>query len=214
MASQTIRSPLLRPRLNAHSLFMAAHTIQRDSVSSRGLMYTSYTRAAVVPEMPGAADPLTTKAREWYNTGLTMWNNDDIPGAIDAFEKSLHTQPNSDAYFNLGNCLYTQGKHESALTQWKLSLDLLPRTDAHVNIANVHAIIKKDLATAVPHYEAALKITPEDGEVHYNYGVVLDAASRLEEAIHHYQQARKLGVEVADKNLRNALAKLIGQKAK
>ncbi|KAJ8324826.1 hypothetical protein QVD99_002826 [Batrachochytrium dendrobatidis] len=179
----------------------------------RGLTATPYIQATSIPHSK-SYELLTIKAKEWFNTGLDLWNKEDIAGAIEAFEKSVHSQPTSDAHFNLGNCFHIQGKHDKALLQWNMSLELLPRADAHVNIANVYAIIKQDLETATPHYEAALELTPDDGEVHYNYGVVLDASSKLELAVEHYQKARKLGVELAEKNLRNVLAKLIGQKAK
>eukprot|EP00842_Homolaphlyctis_polyrhiza_P006249 jgi/Hompol1/6625/HPOL_001903-RA len=189
----------------------------RLSFEHAGFQTTAHRRLASTQDMGGnssASDSMTLKANEWFELGVDKWNKEDYLGAQDAFEKSIWTRPTSDAHFNLGNVFHSQGKHDKALEQWKQSIDLSPRADAHVNMANVLALIKRDLATAIPHYKAAIELSPEDGEIHYNFGVVLDASSRLEEAVDHYQQARKLGVEQAEKNLRNALAKLIGAKAK
>ena len=95
------------------------------------------------------------------------------------------------------------------------SLELEPkRADAHVNLANVYALTFQDYQKANNHYEKALELTPEDGQLHYNYAAVLDAQSNLERAIEHYQLARKYGIEIAEKNLRNAMARFVAQSAK
>jgi tetratricopeptide (TPR) repeat protein len=80
-----------------------------------------------------------------------------------------------------------------------------------VNLGNVYALNLGDFDKAFSHYEAALRLNPEDGQTHYNYACVLDSRSELERAIEHYQLARKNGIEMAEKNLRNAMAKLIGK---
>ncbi|KAJ3278873.1 hypothetical protein HK104_001954 [Borealophlyctis nickersoniae] len=165
-------------------------------------------------EPPSTTDPLAQKAQEWFDEGLELWNKGDIEGALDAYEKSVWTRATGDGYYNIASCQYSLGKHESAIKSWKKSLELSPnRADAHVNIANLTALVLKDADGAVTHYEQALKIEPDDGEIRYNFGVVLDSMGRLEDAAKQYQKAVDLGVTVAEKNLRNAVARIRAKEA-
>ena len=149
----------------------------------------------------------TNKARIFYNQGLEKWNNDNLLGAKEAFQNSINTLPTSDALFNLGNVLHSMGNSSEALKFWEKSLEMKPTADAHLNIANVLALILKDPKGAYEHYEKALELSPEDGEINYNYGTVLDAFGQLEKSIEQYSIAVSWGIEQAEKNLRNARAR-------
>ncbi|KAI9101085.1 hypothetical protein DFS34DRAFT_613103 [Phlyctochytrium arcticum] len=156
-----------------------------------------------------------SKAQEWFKDGTRKWNEDDIQGALDCFEKSAWSQPTADAYYNIANCHLQLGKHEAAIKAWEKSLELDPdNADVHVNLANVYALIVKDSDKAVKHYEKAVKLDPEDGEIRFNFAVVLDSMNRLEHAIEQYKLAVEKGATVAEKNLRNAMARLLGQQLK
>ena len=175
-------------------------------------MRTSAISKASVPSFTPLAE--NTKAIELLKSGNELWESSKINDAITKYKESISIHPSGDAYYNLGNCFYCLGEIENAKESWESSLKLdLARSDAHVNLANVYALNLKDFENANTHYEAALRLNGEDGQIHYNYAVVLDAQGNLEECIQHYQKARKLGVPV-DKNLRNAMAKLIGKEAK
>ena len=148
---------------------------------------------------------------EWLRKGNEMLDLSNFNDAADAYKKSLTISPTSNAYYNLGTCHFYLGNIDDARDCWQSSLKLdLNRSDAHSNLANIYALKYKDFKKAIEHYESALSLG-EDGEIHYNYAVVLDFQGDLEKCIEHYQKARKLGVEIADKNLRNAMAKLIGK---
>ena len=106
------------------------------------------------------------------------------------------------------------GNYDEAIKAWELSLEHnSSRSDAHVNLANIYTLIKKDYPNAIYHYEHAIRISPNDGEIYYNCGLVLDAAGKLEDAIRAFQRALELDIESAAKPLRNAMAKWIGQEA-
>ncbi|KAI9201868.1 uncharacterized protein BJ171DRAFT_196850 [Polychytrium aggregatum] len=159
------------------------------------------------------SDPMAEKAQEWFEHGHKLWNEGDCAGALEAYEKSVFSKPTGDGYYNVANCYYSLGKHEKAISAWKRSLEMSPRADAHVNLANVFALVMKDADQAVFHYKEALLIEPLDGEIHYNYAVVLDSLGRITEAIEEYQLAQRAGID-ASKNLRNAQAKLKAQELK
>ena len=158
--------------------------------------------------LPSAkAELKTSKAQIFYNQGIEKWNQDNLIGAKESFLQSIEVFPTSDALFNLGNVLHNLGNSSEAMEYWSKSLKLKPTADAHLNIANVLALVAKDPKGAYEHYEEALKLSPEDGEINYNYGVVLDAFGELEKAIEQYSIAVSWGIEHAEKNLRNARAR-------
>ncbi|KAI8853226.1 hypothetical protein BC829DRAFT_360217, partial [Chytridium lagenaria] len=104
---------------------------------------------------------------------------------------------------------------DGALNAWEKSIELDPhRVDAHVNLANVLVLNKKMPEKAVEHYKKAIALNPNDGEVQFNFGCVQDSLQNLEGAIEQYENALKNGITAAEKNLRNAKAKLIAQKIK
>ncbi|KAJ3415623.1 hypothetical protein HDV05_004499 [Chytridiales sp. JEL 0842] len=153
------------------------------------------------------------KSRKLFEQGLHRWNNGDLEGAKDAYQESIEVMPTADGYYNLGNCLYALEKGEEALSSWQKSIQLDPTlTEAHVNLANLLALSFKKPNEALKHYKAALDLNPSDGQVQYNYGVVLDSMGKLEEAVEMYEGAVRNGIENAQKNLRNAKARLLGRK--
>ncbi|KAJ3124164.1 hypothetical protein HK098_001338 [Nowakowskiella sp. JEL0407] len=162
-------------------------------------------------------DPITETAEEWFEDGVVKWNENDLIGAIESYEKSIYTKPTGEAYYNIGFCYYQLGKHEKAADSWTHSLTLSPeRADAHVNLANIYALSPsiRNPEKALSHYEAAIRIEPEDGEIRYNYAVVLESVEKLEEAVAEYKKAFELGVRKAEVNIRNAGARLMSKQLK
>jgi tetratricopeptide (TPR) repeat protein len=177
------------------------------------LRTTAFIKASIpnVNSDPGQRE----EALKLLTKGNDLWNSSKTNDAIEAYKKSLSIHQSGDAYYNLGNCYYSIGKIDDAKDCWESSLKFVStRSDAHVNLGNIYALNLKDFKNANSHYEAALSINDSDGEVHYNYAAILDAQGNLEKCITHYQKARKLGMTIADKNLRNAMARLIANQSK
>lgn len=67
---------------------------------------------------------------------------------------------------------------------------------------------KGDNAAGLRHYQTALKIKPEDEDIHFNIGVALARLGQIEPAIASYQEALKIFPEYAEahNNLGNLLA--------
>lgn len=174
-------------------------------------------RASQVPppqEQPFQQEKMIS-AQESLEKGNELCNEGKFSEAAEWYRKSLKVQESGDGYYNLANCLYSVGQPQDAIENWIKSLALdLTRSDAHVNLGNVYALHLKNYEKAFSHYEAALRLYPDDGQTHYNYACVLDSQSQLEKAIEHYKLARKHGIDMAEKNLRNAMAKLLGSVSK
>ncbi|KAI9335903.1 hypothetical protein BDR26DRAFT_865328 [Obelidium mucronatum] len=155
------------------------------------------------------SDASINKSKELFEEGSKRWSNNDLEGAAAAYKEAITHFPSSDSYYNLGTCLYSLGKTEEAIAAWQSCLVIDPtETDAHVNLANVYATFLKKPEMALEHYEIATGLNPEDGEVQYNYGVVLDSMGKLSEAIEQYERAVTNGVDQAQKNLASARERL------
>lgn len=83
-------------------------------------------------------------------------------------------------------------------------------SDCHTNLANYYLLFKPDLQAALSHLSAASKLSPEDGEIRYNYGLALEKDNQIELALENYLRAEELGVKKnIDTLIRNAGAKLL-----
>ncbi|KAJ3090172.1 hypothetical protein HK102_004476 [Quaeritorhiza haematococci] len=210
--SKLALNQLLRAAAQSQGRFLARSQVRIPQcvalIPSRPWSSSRILRASS-PNPSISLDPVTEKAQHWFEEGGKRWNAGDVAGALEAYEKSCWSKGTADAYFNVGNCNYALGKFEKAITGWERSLSLDPhRADAHVNLANTYALHLKDIDRATTHYEAAIRIQPKDGEIHFNYAVVLDSMGHLEKAIEHYNKAVESGIERANQNLRNAVAKV------
>nr|KAJ3413708.1 hypothetical protein HK105_001995 [Polyrhizophydium stewartii] len=199
----------------ASPLNQDARTITHSHAAYRrphGMTSTPAARASTTEPASQSHDRQAIQAKLLFDEGMAKWNSQDVSGALMAFEKSVRTKPSSDAHYNLANCYHHMGDRQRALEHWKLSLEQQPRADAHVNIANALALFERKVDAAIPHYEAAVELEPEDGEIRYNFGVVLEAASRLDDAAEHFVIANKLGIAKAGERLERVLKKILSTK--
>lgn len=87
-------------------------------------------------------------------------------------------------------------------------------SDCRTNLANYYLLVKPDLKCAIGHLEAAAKLSPDDGEIKYNYAIALEKDNQLELALENYLRAEELGVKKnIDALIRNAGGKLMRQKS-
>lgn len=84
------------------------------------------------------------------------------------------------------------------------------RSDCHTNLANYFLTLQPDLKQALKHLRSASELSPNDGEVRYNFGLALEKDGQLELALENYLRAEELGVDKDISTLiRNAGAKLL-----
>ncbi|KAI8872681.1 TPR-like protein [Ramicandelaber brevisporus] len=149
--------------------------------------------------------------------GAQLLNEGDISGALAKFQtaNSESISPNPSLLYNIGVCHYQLGDMDTAIDHWKQSLELDPsHADIHVNLASALVIYKQDHKGAIEHLRIAADLAPNDGEVFYNHGCLLEASGQIEAAIDKYRTAQKLGIEKAEQHIRNAGAKLMASKLK
>ena len=106
------------------------------------------------------------------------------------------------------------GNYVEAVDNFTRSCSLEPTEDAYCNSANVLALHLKNPLEAAKLLELASDLSPRDGEIRFNRGVILESIGKLEDAISEYEKAADFGIEKAADHLRNCSVKLIQEKFK
>ncbi|KAG8881573.1 hypothetical protein FRB97_009407 [Tulasnella sp. 331] len=162
------------------------------------------------------SDPAQTEALKALEEGTQKLEDGDIEGAKASYKRSLDVQRSASALFNYGVTCYHTKDFTAAIDAWKESIELQPDSaDAHTNLASAYIMMplaRPDLA--LTHLRQAAVISPEDGEIAFNLGAVLEAAGHLEDALEEYKRSKEYGVEKAAMHIRNVSAKILGKKLK
>ena len=135
-----------------------------------------------------AANPNSWLA--YHNLGLWYLEKNQLPEAIDHYEKALLLKPTSyKAYNNLGMIYTRLGRKQEAIASYEKALAIKPGYAlGHNNIA----VIYKELGQydeAIRYYRQALALQPEFFEVQVNLAHLYRLLDQPEEAIATYQKA-------------------------
>lgn len=156
-------------------------------------------------------NPAEDESQRQLEIGTVALEAGNVPEAKLAYERAVSIFETSSAYFNLGVCHYHEKNIDKAIEAWKKTLQLSPdASDAHTNLASAYVMSvpsRPDLA--IDHLKQAARLTPDDPEVQFNLGAVLEACEQLEEAAKAYEQARSGGIERAQENIRNVKSKIL-----
>lgn len=156
-------------------------------------------------------DPAEARIFRLLRLGFDAMDASDIPSAKDAYSSVLAIDDkNADALYNLGICHYSERNMAAAITLWEDAIDVAPSSDAHMNLSNAYALsVPARPDKAIYHIKEAARLSPEDPEIQYNMGALLEACEQLSEAAVAYKRALDGGVERASQNLRNCNAKIL-----
>ncbi|WFD00322.1 hypothetical protein MYAM1_003070 [Malassezia yamatoensis] len=156
-------------------------------------------------------DPNKQEAERFVQLGTIALEAGDLTKAMQHYRTSIEVQENASAYYNLGVCLYQEQDLEGAVAAWKETLRISPKSaDAHTNMASAYIMSKPSRPDlALEHLRTAASQSPDDAEIHFNLGAVLEACEELEEAIEAYEKAVQGGIQRAEQNVRNCMAKLM-----
>jgi predicted O-linked N-acetylglucosamine transferase (SPINDLY family) len=124
-----------------------------------------------------------TDARGWFLLGACHHALNDLPGAAEAFSRSLLVDPaNAETHVAYVSVLRAAGDKHGALAASRKALQQLP-SDARLLYAI--ALCFEDLGKddqALAHYDTALGIAPAFEDALHNRGLLLTRAGRFEEA--------------------------------
>ncbi|MBN2572650.1 MAG: glycosyltransferase family 39 protein [Ignavibacteriales bacterium] len=86
-----------------------------------------------------------------------------------------------DAYLQLGNIAYNEGKIDEAILNYEKSLSLQENYLTYVNLGNSYGVLN-DFKNADYYYRKAIKLNPENPLGYFNWGSLYFLANKLKEA--------------------------------
>ncbi|MFQ5777079.1 MAG: tetratricopeptide repeat protein [Terriglobia bacterium] len=179
------------------------------------LLLVSFSAAVSGSRAEAAEPPEPRDPKDFNQLGLELLEKGRVDGALAAFERALALKPDFPAAFhNLGLALAAKGQHAAALDAYREALHLDPDFRAALNSLGLALAARGQLNEAIASYRKALQPPPElssaaDGqnrtagperltfdvsraEVHYNLGLALQWAGRMEESAQEFAEAERL----------------------
>lgn len=128
------------------------------------------------------------------NLGGVILQLGDCAAAVPHFEAAIRAQPNfAMANYNLGGCQMLSGNYQAAVPYFESAIrNQGDYRDAHASLGAAFAKIPGREPDAVREYEEALRLTPEDAELHVRLGALLAQLGRTGEAIAHLEAAMRI----------------------
>jgi eukaryotic-like serine/threonine-protein kinase len=150
-------------------------------------------------------NPVNSQAYEDYLRGVDLYSSNDFAGAIAMLEKSTSIDPNySQAWAHLGRAYTTNaslqagGREHYAKAQAALekAIALNPElSEARIYMANLLTDTGR-VEQAVPLLRAALQLSPNNAELHWELGYAYRFAGMLQESVAECEKARQNDPEV------------------
>jgi len=131
------------------------------------------------------------------NLGNALLFTGHVAEALAHLATAVRLNPDlAEPRYNLGQALAAAGRREAAQVEWVAALARPAGSPevhraAHAQLADALALSGRP-AAAVPHYEAVLRMRPDDAAAHHNLGSALFELGRLGEAARHYESALRL----------------------
>ncbi|KAH8921888.1 TPR-like protein [Atractiella rhizophila] len=128
--------------------------------------------------------------------------------ARDAFEEARKIKETPLVFYNLGVVSFQLKNLSQSIAHFEKSLQLDPDSaDAHSchnNLATCYIFgTPPNTEKGIEHLKKAVELKPQDGEVRFNLGAVLESAGHIEDAYRQYFAAKELGVSQAEPHMRN-----------
>ena len=123
-------------------------------------------------------------------------------GRVAEARQHLATAADSDpnlpqAQKDLAVALYFQGQTAEAIRHYERGLALAPDADTHANCGLAYVQLQQ-MPAATRHFEAALRLDPNNLTAHYNFGIALAKAGRAAEARAHFERVLALKPDHAE----------------
>lgn len=149
-------------------------------------------------------------AETHLNLGLAFMAMRRVSSAQSEFERSLKIKPDQPvAWYNLGNAMASSGRHDQAIACFESALALNPNYVDCLNNLSVSLKESGRLEHALQVIDIAIGIDPARSTLFDNKGTIFLRDARYEEAREAFEQAIRLGGNIASKlNLSTALKQM------
>jgi superkiller protein 3 len=154
---------------------------QKEEVSSK----------SIGVEQEGEKDrTLTSDVLNYFNSGVTFYNQKEFSKAIQAYQKVIELDPTYvEAYNNMGIIYQMLGNADRAFRAYQKATEINPRYEKGYNNLGILLLLKGRYEEALEAFEKALAVNPNNIESHINLGILYKKKGQWEKAIESYQRA-------------------------
>jgi tetratricopeptide (TPR) repeat protein len=129
---------------------------------------------------------------DWFSDALAL-EEADPAAAIDAYRRALKKDPKIQAaWINLGRLLHEQGQHAEAHKTYREALSKCDTAEClYFNLG----VLLEDLEqpeAAIEMYLRTVELDPDFADAHYNLARLFEQQHKLQHAIRHYANYRRL----------------------
>jgi tetratricopeptide (TPR) repeat protein len=144
---------------------------------------------------PPAAAPTAASSEDsidWFDRALELEETDPV-AAIKAYERAVEREAdNASAWINWGRLLHEQKRNRDAESVYRRALE---RLGPHALLMFNFGVLLEDLGrtgSALEAYQSALGEDPNLADCHYNLARLYESLGKLQHAIRHLGQYRRL----------------------
>ena len=143
-----------------------------------------------VEQNGGKDGTLASDVLNYFNSGVTFYNQKEYSKAIQAYQKVIELDPTYvEAYNNLGIIYQMMGDVERAFGTYQKATEINPRYEKGYNNLGILLLLKGNYEEALEAFQKALAINPKNIESHINLGILFMKKGQWDEAIESYQKA-------------------------
>ena len=140
-----------------------------------------------------ALDAEASSASDWFDEGLALEGQGDLPGAERAYRRAIEADPGYvDPVLNLGVMLCDAGRCKDAI---ELNLQALQhKPDEPLLYFNLAVALEdaRRFDEALASYERCIQLQPGFADAHYNAARLHEQMGHATRAIRHYSEYRRL----------------------
>jgi len=143
-----------------------------------------------VEQEDGKSYALASDVLNYFNSGVTFYNQREFPKAIQAYQKVIELDPAYvEAYNNLGIIYQMMGDVDRAFGAYQKATEINPRYEKGYNNLGILLLLKGRDEEALEAFQKALAINPKNIESFINLGTLFKKKGQWDEAIESYQKA-------------------------
>lgn len=130
------------------------------------------------------------KVMQHFNQGVIRYNEKDLNGAIQEYERVIELDPrNLEALNNLGVIYKDLGKYRESAEYFRKALSINPNSaKVHNNLGLIY-YLRGDHGRALAEYKKALASDPDNLESYTNLGVLYKKVGDLDRALENFRKA-------------------------
>jgi type IV pilus biogenesis/stability protein PilW len=140
--------------------------------------------------LPAKANELEQNLLTYFNMGVDLYRQKEIPKAIQAYQRVIELDPTYvEAYNNLGIIYQDIGDFDKALEAYQNAIKVNPKYEKAYNNLGILLFLNNRNEESIQAFQKAIEINPGNIESYINLGILLKKQGEFNKAIECFQKA-------------------------